>query len=414
MKDNRGIAGGSVCASSCPLAPLTAWRREGIIVTWRAAAVLGAPAVVITFAVLLPFLWKAFSIDDVTFLLQAQHLLKDPLHPTAFDMVFHGIPIRLSSRMVSGPVMAWLLVPSVLLGGAEWIAHLIQATFLAVGAVATAMLGMRLGLDRTRAAIAAVLVVVSPAVIAMASTAMPDVEAMTFAVLGLERLVAWRQQHRWSAAILSALFLALAVLSRPHVLLVYGCGALLMISNERWQLKRWKWVRDVVRSAAAPLVMAMVILAMVNYATRDLRSGIDLAGATVSQHSGVAFWPNLANVPVQWVLSFPLAVLWPLMGLRRFLWSRGMGIGLGLGVVLALNTNTQSSSWWVLLYVMLVSLGSAVLLDIVVDGWERRDKTQIALGVWLLIAALRTPASQVSCVGSACNGYPDCAGRAFR
>jgi 4-amino-4-deoxy-L-arabinose transferase-like glycosyltransferase len=359
-------------------------------VTWRAAVILAAPAVVITFAVLLPFLGKAFSIDDVTFLLQAQHVLKDSLHPTAFDMVFHGIAIRLSSKMVSGPVMAWLLVPSVLLGGAEWIAHLIQATFLAVGAVATAALGTRLGLDRTRATIAALLVVVSPAVIAMASTAMPDVNAMTFGVIGMERLVAWRQQRRWSAAFLAALFLALAVLSRPHVLLVFGCGALLIISNERWRLKPWKRLGDV-GSAVAPLVMALVILAVVNYATRDLTSGGDLAGATLSERGGVSFWPNLANVPVQWALSFPLAVLWPLTGLRRFLWSRGTGVGFALGALLAFNTNAQSSSWWMGLYVMLVSVGSAVLLDILVDAWERKDKTQIALGLWLLIAASAAP-----------------------
>jgi hypothetical protein len=33
---------------------------------------------------LIPFLNKAFTIDDTMFLLQAKHLLSDPLHPTAF------------------------------------------------------------------------------------------------------------------------------------------------------------------------------------------------------------------------------------------------------------------------------------------------------------------------------------------
>src|SRR5207237_945604 len=73
---------------------------------------------------LLPFLDKPFTIDDTLFLRQAQHLLIDPLHPTAFDIVWTEDRARLSSIMPSGPVGASLLVRSLRLGGVEWAARL--------------------------------------------------------------------------------------------------------------------------------------------------------------------------------------------------------------------------------------------------------------------------------------------------
>ncbi len=369
--------------------------RDGDILTWRIVAVSAAPAVVIAFAVLLPFLGKAFSIDDVTFLLQAKHVLEDPLHPTAFDMVFHGVVTRLSSQLVSGPVMAWVLVPSVLAGGAEWIAHLIQAVFLAAGAVATVALGLRLGLDRTQAGIAGLLVVVSPAVMAMAATAMPDVNAMTFAAAGMERLVAWRQRGRWTAALWASLFLALAILSRPHLLLVFGCGALLLIDEKSWPVKPWRWPGVLLDRRAAPLALALGTIVAANYVMRDPKSGTDLAQATLSRLSSEVFWPNLANVPLQWALSFPLVLLWPCMDAWRFLRSRWALAGLVLGVLL--GSTSRPLTWGGLTFpcVALVALGTAVLADVVGDAWARRDTTQMALGLWLLIAVSAAPYTQL-------------------
>lgn len=112
---------------------------------WRSAS---WPAILLASLILLPFLGKAHTIDDVTFLLQAEHVLQDPLHPTAFEMLSDGNRVRLSSLMVSGPAMAYLLVPSVLLGGAEWAAHLVQFLLVIAAILATVSLAMQLGIDR--------------------------------------------------------------------------------------------------------------------------------------------------------------------------------------------------------------------------------------------------------------------------
>src|SRR5689334_14322944 len=66
-------------------------RRQRYLLLFRCSF----PPIVLAALVLLPFWGKPFTIDDVTFLLEAKHVLKDALHPAAFDMVFHGERIRL-------------------------------------------------------------------------------------------------------------------------------------------------------------------------------------------------------------------------------------------------------------------------------------------------------------------------------
>jgi hypothetical protein len=44
------------------------------------------PALILSAACLLPYLNKAFLIDDPLFLLQAQQIRKTPLHPLALDI----------------------------------------------------------------------------------------------------------------------------------------------------------------------------------------------------------------------------------------------------------------------------------------------------------------------------------------
>ena len=91
-----------------------------------------------------------------------------------------------------------------------------------------------------RARIAALLTATSPAVLGMASTVMPDVAAMTFGVLGIERYLAFlggRSRSRALAnALLSALALATAALCRTHVGLLLGIAALFAIEEELFPL----------------------------------------------------------------------------------------------------------------------------------------------------------------------------------
>lgn len=354
-------------------------RRQGLLG-------IAAPALLIAGLALLPFFNKPFTIDDVTFLLQAQHMLKDPLHPTAFVMVFHGEPVRLSSGLVSGPVMATLLLPTVLHGGAEWIAHLTQLAMLILGVLATASLALRLGLGRVQAGLATLLVCCSPAVLGMAATSMPDVPAMSFGALAIERLLCFRQSRRITAGASAALALALAMLARPHLILLLGVGALFLIDDRRWKAGIRRWPGAIFTWAMAPIFGSLALFLGVTFLTRDPVAGHHSVGTTLSRMHFARVPFNVVSFLSQWVVMFPLAIPWMVLHRERFFRQRRNQVVLIFALALCVVLTPGGWRSWLPLFMPAVALGSAVLIDILGEAWRRQDRTQLALGLWLLLA----------------------------
>ncbi len=357
-------------------------RRDRVTTWWGFVA-----AGLVSAATLLPFLRKAYNIDDLTFLLQAQHMQVDPLHPTAFDMVFHGQVLRVSKSLVSGPVMATLLLPSVALGGAEWLTHLVQLALLWFSALSTARLGQRLGLTQAESGIAALFMVAAPGVLAMAGTAMPDVPALCFLTAGIERLLAWKAERRPVALFFAVVLLALAVLARPHALLGLGIAALLWTDDKDWQAG----LRAVLRSSlgALPyLLLTAGLLFLINRLTRDPQAGRDVAAATMSRLMTRWFWHNLATIPAQWLLTFPLVLPWIAADLRAFFRRPSTWLFLFAGGYLGmkLGMGTLPPTYARPFAVVVTGLGSAVLMNILIEGVARKDRVQVALGLWLLLS----------------------------
>jgi len=340
------------------------------------------PALVLAGLALLPFHNKAFTIDDTLFLQQAQHVLVDPWHPTAFDVVWteHPYPTRMSEIMVSGPVMAYLLVPTVMAGGAEWVAHLTQFLLLVVAICSTAQLGRRLGLDERTACVSALLLVGSPAVLAMAATAMPDIAAMTFAILGLERLAAWRDTRRWPAAVMGAASLALAILARSHALLLLPLFAAFIVK----QAHSWSDWRRVPVRVWAPLLAAPVLAVLGALALRDPHvSPVSTAQATFRYSDWSFVGRNLIAFCSHWTLVLPVTIPWLILRWRAIL--KGPAIYLmTAGVAWMLAQDAPAARVWPV--AIAAALGARVLADIIVDGARRRDSIQLALGLTLLAA----------------------------
>jgi hypothetical protein len=340
-----------------------------------------APAAALALIVLLPFGGKAFTIDDTLFLQQATHLLADPLHPTAFTTVWSeaAVPQRMSQIMPSGPVAAWVLVPSALAGGSEWLAHLAQLAMLLVALVATVAFALRLGMAPRGATIAGLLLAATPAALAMAGTAMPDVPAMALGVAGLERLVAWKQHRRLHQGIAAAVLLGLAPLARSHVLLLLGMGALLVAED---YLARASW-RNERFTAWLPILSAPLLTAVVVLITRDPEhGGGDLARSaqTFSDLTHVA--ANTVAFATHLVLAVPLAVPWfvarSLPIVRRW-WVLAAATA-GISVALFASPWTR----WPVLVGLVAVIGIATLFDVFADAWDRRDSFQLTLGLWLL------------------------------
>ena len=347
-----------------------------------------APAFLLSLVLLAPFFGKAFTIDDTVFMREARHALQDPLHPTAFDMIWGEVPERVSQIVPTGPVMAWLLVPSALAGGVEWMAHVVQLAMLWLAILATVSLALRLGVGATWATTAGLLLVAMPAVLAMAGTAMPDVPAMALGVAGIERLVAWSQDRRFLQGVLAACFLGLGALTRSHVFLLVGVGAVFLVGP---LLATNSWRDRVVLSA--PLLAAPVVVALVTLITSDPQhsaGSILDAAARYSSASTPRLAGNAVALPIHWVLAMAFAVPWVALRWRAMLRSRSVLLAALVGTLLSAAALSHAGRAMIPL-ALVAGLGIATLWDAIAGGWSRRDWAQMALGLWLLIALCAVP-----------------------
>ena len=126
---------------------------------------LALPGMSLALACLLPYLNKAFTIDDPLFLLSAHQILKSPLQPMSYPVCWAGACVQSAANLGplgSQPLMGYLLVPAALLGDAPWIAHAIQILLACIAVLAMVRLALRLGCDRIQAAAAGVLLAAIP------------------------------------------------------------------------------------------------------------------------------------------------------------------------------------------------------------------------------------------------------------
>ncbi len=193
-------------------------------------------ALVLAASVLLPFLGKAYTMDDPVFLREAQHLLTDPIHPSAFEMVWGSDRrLRASAFLPGGPAIAYLLVPLAVADWREWAGHLLMLLYFAATIVGTATLARRLGLSRWAQQAAALLSASAPVALGMAGTLMPDIPAAMFSVWGIERYIVWINTRRWLPGLIAACLFALAVLTRLNLIVLVGIAGLWGL-HRSWRL----------------------------------------------------------------------------------------------------------------------------------------------------------------------------------
>jgi hypothetical protein len=326
---------------------------------------------------LLPFLNTPFTIDDPIYLHEAGQVLTDPLHPQAFNIVWStDLSLRASQILPGGILVPYLLIPTALAGYAEWVGHLTQLFLLLAAICATASIALRFGLNRQQATAAAILTAACPAVLGMASTVMPDIPAMLFTILGLERIVAWRDGHRWHQALLSTLWLTCAALTRTHTLLALAPACVFLLNGLapdeiRASFKRFP-------AHFVPVLLTPILFFLANAITADPEPGGENILLTMTKLPGGIglVVENGCAFLAHWLLVIPLTIPWIL--LRRAHVQKFLLGGLLFASVLSLRAG------WVA-FPAIASL--VVLLDILRDAIERRDRIQLALWLWLLLAA---------------------------
>jgi hypothetical protein len=343
----------------------------------RAVLRAAVPALLLSGLCLIPFLNKAYTIDDPFFLLQARQILKAPLHPMAFELCWFGkdacdVVATAAPNMSLG---GYALTPLMLAGGAEWLGHLQQMLVLWAGILATVSLALRLGLGPRAAVYSGLILASLPPVLLMATTVMPDTLAMSLGAIGVERLVAWKIERKWWQAAAGALALGCAPFGRPHMAFLIPVVALLM--REDGRILDWKsWLRIPLR-LWMPLVLAAAIFVALVKITSELSAGL----------APPAWMESLANVPgnlrtylAYWAILTPLAAAWFALQIKslryRWLWLLPVAVIIVWKVILA-----PSPTWMPVARM----LGSVALADILLCALWNRNHFQISMGAWLLI-----------------------------
>jgi 4-amino-4-deoxy-L-arabinose transferase-like glycosyltransferase len=189
------------------------------------------PGVFLSILCLLPFVNKAYTIDDAYFLFEAQQTLRTPRTPAATAICWDNVGYKRPLRQIGSPalLMGYFLAPVALFGSEEWMGHLLTLFFLLAAVAGTVALTLRCRPDPRQATLAGLIFASTPAVLGMAGTVFPDVPCAALVVWGMERLLAWKEQRKLHQALAAALLLGLAPIGRSHLLLMLPIGAFLML-----------------------------------------------------------------------------------------------------------------------------------------------------------------------------------------
>ncbi|HEY2857487.1 MAG TPA: hypothetical protein VGJ21_03675 [Terracidiphilus sp.] len=351
-----------------------------------AVAVLACawPALLLAAACLLPFLDKPFNIDDPYFLMMAQQIVRHPAHPMDFSICWNAGPgdeCRKGYEFASGNAMrgqvaqGYVLAPTVLAGAREWVAHLTQLVLAWIAIVAMTSLVLRFGWGRGHAIAGALLLVAVPPFLPMASTAMPDILATALALVAMERLAAWKQEHKWNQGAAAAIALSLAGFARPHLVLLLPLAAFFLMESTNpkevlTQIRRklWLWI---------PVFAGFGLLLVIALALRE--HTLSLSPAKVGLHWKLPlFLHNLLAFLLYFAFPIPLAACWLANRLR----ARRL---ISVAIPFAVATLPWLFGWYQPLGISLAIIGCSVLINLLWDALNRRDHTGIFLLLWLLI-----------------------------
>jgi 4-amino-4-deoxy-L-arabinose transferase-like glycosyltransferase len=270
------------------------------------------------------------------------------------------------------------LVPTVLYGTHEWMAHLTQLVLVWIAVVAMTALIFRFGWGRRHAIAGALLLVALPPFLPMASTAMPDILATALALVAMERLAAWKAELKWSQCAAAAVALGLAGFARPHLALLLPLAAFFLLDSndpreilEQVRRKPWLWTPVFAGTA----LMLAVMIALREHSAAPSPVPVASGGQHVT--------PNLLAYLLYIVFPLPLAACWVAYRVK-----------IGRLPVISILAAVAVVPWFffwnqpfaqVLAFIGLAVIGCNVLADLLFRTLKTRDHTGLFLMLWILI-----------------------------
>lgn len=339
-------------------------------------------------ACLLPFLNKAFHIDDPLFVWTAKHIVQHPADFYGFSLNWFNHAMRMADMSPNPPLVAYYLALGGLLLG--WTEIAIHAAFIipaAAAALGTFYLARRLCRRPTLATLAAVL---TPGFLVSGTTVMSDMTMLAFWVWAVLLWVRGIQGNR-------ALFLWLgALLIAPCTLAKYIGLALipLLFAYSLAARRRLGWW-------VLPLLLPVAVVGAyewVNY----LLYGHGLLADAAAYTTKYATTQSLQGgaTPIQKVLmtlTFAGGCTATVFFASPFLWSRKVWAGALMGTVavvlgvvvlnnfVILPTRPYLANWSYLLQAgLMAATGVGILSLAAEDIYRHRNAVSLLLAFWVL------------------------------
>jgi len=338
------------------------------------------PGMLLAALCLLPFLNKAFTIDDPYFLHMAQQTLVTPRTPTSAVVCWENVAYKRSLRSIgpNGPLMGYLLLPVVLSGGREWVGHvLILAMFLGA-VIATVALAFRCGAAPREATLAGLIFASTPVVLGMAGTVMPDIPATALAVFGMERLLAWKEERKLHQALLAGVALGIAPLARMHTIFLLPIAAFLLADGNLWP-PSWRRFRELGLARWLPVLLAAFSFVFLTWLTFDRAPYAVFPTAPNADQLALGnIWQNLPNFGADWMLTTAFGIAWLMLDGAFGIWTLVTMVGAGEIARFALDYPPAT-----LLSIALA--GVLALASALVESWRSRKRVRLGLALWLFV-----------------------------
>ena len=337
----------------------------------------------LTCACLLPFLGKAFHVDDTLFLWAAKHIVQHPGDPYGFSVLWYARAMPMSEVMKNPPGTSYYLA---LVGAwAGWSETVLHFAFM-VPAIATILAVYRLGREMSRLPVlAAVAALTTPGFLVSATSVMCDVSMLA---LWLWAILCWRkgiddEEAPWLAA--SGILIGLCALTK-----YFGASLIpLLLAYSLWKKRRAGWWMLFFLIPVAMLVAYQKWSA--GLYGEGLLSGLNPYVEYVKEETGGS---SIGNLLV--TLCFVGGCTLPALLLIPQLWSRKWVICSGALGTFAAIAMVQG---WVDLdvpfpdhYRVLLGFqlglfllgGISALLLAVSDFWQNRDADSFLLVAWVV------------------------------
>jgi hypothetical protein len=339
------------------------------------------PALLLATACLLPFLNKPFVVDDPHFLMMARQIARHPTHPMDFTVCWNLSNDCTKAYLLTpgNALIGYVLVPTVLGGAHEWMAHLTQLVLVWIAVLAMTSLVLRFGWDRSHAIAGALLLVAIAPFLPMASTAMPDILATALALVAMERLAAWKAEQKWGQGAAAAIALGLAGYARPHLALLLPLAAFFLLESTKpkevlVQIRQRSWL-------FAPVFAGTVLLMAIIAITREHNLAINPPAYKGTKY----IHNNLRSYLLYYVFPLPLAVCWAAnrwkIGRRTLIVITAAAVPITYFFMRHHRPLPPSLD----LATSLDVVGFVALADLLFEALRKRDETSLFLMLWVLI-----------------------------